>query len=246
LNSPASFNFKGGTAGVSGISFVYSVGVSYFTAWNPENPDPQLGIMKINVDQDNNLSVNSSTRIGGATAWDSTTRYMLGSVDQNLAMVDPTKKITDAAGTYYTAQMYDPNSLAGTGSFKIFVGANDTLSGLSESFNPELQGATVIDVRGNLKTFSASNTDNMVLNVNGIASYVRANRASNTEIIGHPILHLSVGWRPGANVQILSSERPTVDTPGGRPRPGTRGGVRIVKNLPILGPYVTPVQRRID
>jgi hypothetical protein len=255
LNYPSTFNSKGGTAGATGVSFIYNVGLSYFSAWNPENPDPQLGIMKIAVGANKNLSVSTTARIGGAFDWNSPVQYVMGSVDQNLVVIDPTAKATETTQTtdgttvtryYYTAQTYDPNSLASTGSFKLYVGANETLGGLSESFYPQLLGASVIDVRGNLKTFSASKTENMVLNVNGIASYVRINQASDTEILGRPILHLSVGWRPNANVKILSSSRPTTDTPGGKPRPGTRGGVQIVKNLPVLGPFVNPIQRATD
>ena len=82
----------------------------------------------------------------------------------------------------------------------------------------------------------------MVLNVNGIANLVQINQASNTEIIAHPILHVAVSWKPNSNVNIISSARPTDKTTGGKTRPGTRGGVQVVKNLPVLGPYINPAQ----
>lgn len=247
LNYPSTFNSKGGTAGVSGVSFIYTAGLSYFSAWNPENPDPQLGIMKIAVSAANNLSVSSTTRTGGAVAWDSDIEYVMGSVDQNVVVINPATKSSEknqdgATVTYYAANMFDSNTLAGTGSFKLYVDANQTLGGLSESFFPEALGAAVIDVRGNLRTFSATKAQNMVLNVNGIASYVRSNDTSNSTIIGHPILHLAVGRKPGSNVTILSSSRPTDETPGGLSRPGTRGGVKVIKDLPIIGPIVNPLQ----
>lgn len=251
LEYPSTFNSKGGTTGVAGVSFIYSAGLSYFSAWNPENPDPQLGIMKIAVNASHNLSVSSTTKTGGTYAWDSDIEFVMGSVDQNVVLIDPTAKKTESAKnqdgvtvtkTYYAANMFDSNTLAGTGSFKLYIDANQTLGGMSESFFPEALGAAVIDVRGNLKTFSATKVQNMVLNVNGIASYVRANDTSNSTIIGHPILHLAVSRKPNSNVTILSSSRPTDETPGGKTRPGTRGGVKVVKDLPIIGPIVNPLQ----
>lgn len=247
LSYPGTFNSKGGTTGVTGVSFIYTAGVSYFTAWNPENPDPQVGIMKIAIAANHNLSVSSTTKTGGTLPWDSSVEYILGSVDQNIVVINPNSKSTEknqdgATLSYYAANQFDANTLAGTGSFKLYVDAGQKLGGLSESFFPQAVGSAVIDVRGNLKTYSAVKSENMVLNVNGIASYVRSNETVDSTIIGHPILHLAVGRRPDANVTILSSSRPTDETPGGRPRPGTRGGVQVVKNLPIIGPIVNPVQ----
>jgi|GEM_PF-3773504 len=252
LNYPETFYSRGGTAGVAGVSFVYSVGLSYFTAFNPVNQDPQLGIMKIGVNSSKNLSVSSTTKIGDSVPLLSPVQYVMGSVDQNVIVIDPDAKKTESAKnqdgvtvtkSYYAANTYDSNTLASTGSFKLYVDANQKLGGLSESFFPQLFGSAVIDVRGNLKTYSADKTSNLVLNVNGIASYVRSNRTNDTTIIGHPILHLAVGRQPNANVEIISSSRPTNETPGGKTRPGTRGGVRVVKNLPIIGPMINPVQR---
>lgn len=255
LNYPETFYSRGGTAGVAGISYVYSVGLSYFTPYNPINQDPQLGIMKIGVDSSQNLSVNSTTQIGDSVSLLQPVEYVMGSVDQNLVVIDPATKSTESiknadgvtvTKSYYSANMYNPNSLASAGSFKLYVDANQKLGGLSESFYPQLFGSAVIDVRGNLKTYSADSTSNLVLNVNGIANYVRSKSTDNTTIIGHPILHLAVGRKPGSNVDIFSSSRPTDDTPGGKSRPGTRGGVRVVKNLPIIGPLVNPIQRGSD
>jgi len=208
--------------------------------------------MKIGVNSSQDLSVVSTTQIGDSVPLLQPVEYVMGSVDQNLVVIDPATKSTESTKnadgvtvtkSYYSAKMYNPNSLASAGSFKLYVDANQKLGGLSESFYPQLYGSSVIDVRGNLKTYSADSTSNLVLNVNGIANYVRSKSTDNTTIIGHPILHLAVGRRPGSNVDILSSARPTDDTPGGKTRPGTRGGVRVVKNLPIIGPLVNPIQR---
>ena len=239
LNYPVTFNAKPGTTGVAGISYIYNTGAAYFDAYSPLSTDPQLGIMKINDSETDALSVSSTTKVGGSIPWESTTQYDMGSVDQNVVLVNPTSY--NITGGYYTAQMFSPNNLSPTGSFKLYESTHK-LAGLSESFNPQLFGSSVIDVKGNLKTFSARYTDNMVLNVNGIANLVQINQASNTEIIAHPILHVAVSWKPNSNVNIISSARPTDKTTGGKTRPGTRGGVQVVKNLPVLGPYINPAQ----
>lgn len=233
---PGTFDMLNGVTGAAGISYIYTVGTSYFTAYNPDNPNPQLGIMKLNVSATDTLSVNTSAKISTNIAT-SPSMYAMGSVDQNLILFTPNQTVTDG---YQTQTMYDPDTLASSGSIKFQYAGN--LTGLSESFYPQLYGASVIDVKGNLRTFSANATDNMVLNVNGIANYTRINRASNTTIIAHPMLHLAVSWRPNSNVNIISSQRPTNETPGGKTRPGTRGGVQVIKDLPILGPFVNPRQ----
>ncbi len=237
LNVPNTFNTKGGTTGVAGISYLYNAGAGYFDAYSPLNTNAQLGIMKVNVSAADNLSVNSTVKVGGSIPWDSTAKYVMGSVDQNIILVKPNVLVS---GGYQTQTLIDPDTLASTGNIAIQYDSN--LTGLSESFTPQLFGASVIDIKGNLKTFSAVNTDNMLLNVNGIANYTRINQASNTEIIAHPVLHLAVSWKPNSNVNIISSSRPTNTTPGGKPRPGTRGGVQVVDGLPVLGPYVNPAQ----
>lgn len=233
---PSTFTMLNGVTGAAGISYIYTVGTSYFDAYTPQNPDQQLGLMKLNVSATDKLSTSTSAKISSSVAA-SPAIYAMGSVDQNLILFTPNQTVT---GGYQTQTMYDPDTLASSGSIKIQYPGN--LTGLSESFYPQLYGSSVIDVKGNLKTLSANTTDNMVLNVNGIANFTRINQASNTTIIAHPVLHLAVSWKPNSNVNIISSERPTDETPGGKSRPGTRGGVQVVKKLPILGPLVNPRQ----
>lgn len=232
---PDSFMMLTGVTGAAGISYIYTVGQSFFDPWTPQSPNSQLGLMKLNVSASDNLSVGTSAKISDTIA--SYPFYAMGSVDQNLILFTPGQTVTDG---YQTQTMYDPDTLASSGSIKIQYPGN--LTGLSESFYPQLYGSSVIDVKGNLKTLSANTTDNMVLNVNGIANFTRINQASNTTIIAHPVLHLAVSWKPNSNVNIISSSRPTDETPGGKSRPGTRGGVQVVKKLPILGPLVNPRQ----
>lgn len=245
LSYPSTFKSMAGTTGAAGISYVYDVGLQYFQPYNPNTaPDPQLGVIKMAVSGTGVLS-NAGTLQAGSTSlpWSTSTKYLMGSVDQDIFIVNPNLASTDSSGTYLTARMYDADTLAGVGSFKLYSSAGTNLKGLSETFYPQAFGAVVIDVRGNLKTFSAENVDNSILNVNGIANYIRINDTSNTTIMARPVLHLAVGWKPGANVNIISSARPTNKTPAGQSRPGTRGGVRVIKNLPIIGPLTNPMQQ---
>ncbi|MFM7592087.1 MAG: hypothetical protein ACKO85_09865, partial [Isosphaeraceae bacterium] len=245
LSYPATFKSMAGTTGAAGISYVYDVGLQYFQPYNPNTaPNPQLGVIKMAVSSTGVLS-NAGTLQAGNTSlpWTTNTKYSMGSVDQDIFIVNPNLASSDATGTYLTAKTYDADTLAGAGSFKIYIAAGANLKGLSETFYPQAFGSVVVDVRGNLKTFSATNVDNTILNVNGIANYIRSKDTSNTTIIAHPVLHLAVGWKPGANVNVISSARPTNKTPGGQERPGTRGGVRVIKNLPIIGPLTNPMQQ---
>ena len=244
FNYPATFKSLAGTTGAAGISYIYDVGIQYFQPYNPvTGVDPELGIIKLNVSSTGILSSAGTTQVGGNLPWSTTTKYPMGSVDQDIFIVNTTSSSSDSNGTYLTAQMFDADTLASTGSFKLYTSTGTTLSGMSESFYPQAFGSIVIDVRGNLKTFSAENVDNTILNVNGIANYIRSKNTSNTTILAHPVLHLAVGWKPGTNVNIVSSARPTNKTPGGQDRPGTRGGVRVIKNLPIIGPITNPMQQ---
>ena len=238
FQSPKTFESLGGTTAVAGISYLYNAGAAFFDPYTPINTTPQLGVMKLNVASNYNLSVNTSAKVSNLSV--ASQSYVMGSVDQNLILVSPNPTITNG---YQTQTLLNPNTLASAGTIQIQYGS--TLSGLSESYYPQLFGSSVIDIKGNLKTFTAVNTDNMVLNVNGIANFTRINDAQNTTIIAHPILHLAVSWKPGANVNLISSARPTNTTPGGKTRPGTRGGVQIVKKLPVIGPLVNPAQQKI-
>lgn len=245
LSYPATFKSMAGTTGAAGISYVYDVGLQYFQPYNPNTaPDPQLGVIKMSVSGTGVLS-NAGTLQAGSTSlpWSTSTKYLMGSVDQDIFIVNPNLTTSDSTGTYLTAKLYDADTLAGAGSFKIYTSAGTSLKGLSETFYPQAFGAVVVDVRGNLKTFSAEMVDNSILNVNGIANYIRIKDTSNTTIMARPVLHLAVGWKPGSNVNIISSARPTNKTPGGQERPGTRGGVRVIKTLPIIGPLTNPMQQ---
>jgi len=245
LNYPSTFKSMAGTTGAAGISYLYDVGLQYFQPYNPNTAaNPQLGVIKMGVSGTGLLS-NAGTLQAGSTSlpWTDPPKYSMGSVDQDIFIVNPNLSAVDSTGTYLSAKLYDADTLAGAGSFKIYTTAGQSLKGLSETFYPQAFGAVIVDVRGNLKTFSADIVDNMILNVNGIAGYVRSPETSNTTIIGHPVLHLSVGWKPGANVNIISSARPTNKTPGGKDRPGIRGGVRVIKNLPVIGPLTNPLQQ---
>jgi hypothetical protein len=235
-----------GTTGAAGISYIYDVGVQYFQPVNPfTSTNPQLGVIKMDVNSLGSISGEGTFQVDTSIPWDPTLKYSMGSLDQDIFIVNPAVSTASGSEIFFTAKMYDADTLkpASPGSFNIYASSGVKLRGISESFYPQVFGAAVIDVKGNLKTFSADNVDNTILNVNGIANYIRSKNTSNTTILAHPVLHLAVGWKPGTNVNIVSSARPTNKTPGGQDRPGTRGGVRVIKNLPIIGPITNPMQQ---
>jgi hypothetical protein len=106
-----------------------------------------------------------------------------------------------------------------------------TLSGLSESFHPELLNGSIINVLGNLKSFRASSTTGLVINSTATVNFVGIHTAVDTEVIGRPINHVEIPRRQ--NVELLSTARGPRGT-------GSRGGVTVQANLPTIGPLTLP------
>jgi hypothetical protein len=104
------------------------------------------------------------------------------------------------------------------------------LSGLSESFRPELTGTAIFDIQGDVQAFLAQDARGLVLNTLGTLHLVGINRARDSFIAGFPLNHVYLG--PGSrNVSLV--------TPAPRP-PGTRPDVTVIPNLPPIGPLFIP------
>ena len=118
--------------------------------------------------------------------------------------------------------LYAPNSLTAEGSFTL-DDANP-LADLSQSFHPELNSTALIDVQGNVQSFTAKTATGMVLNVAGNFDQLTINNASNSSIIGLPFAHVNIPVRN--NVSILTNSRLV----------GTRGGVTVNTAATEVGP----------
>ena len=95
---------------------------------------------------------------------------------------------------------------------------------LSQSFHPELANTALIDVQGNIQTFSAKTATGLVLNGQGNIDLVQINNASNSSIIGLPFSHVNIPMR--TNVVIITNSRLV----------GTRGGVIVNASQQPVGP----------
>ncbi len=129
---------------------------------------------------------------------------------------------TGTANGVNVINLYAPNSLASEGSFTL-ADANP-LADLSQSFHPELANSALIDVQGNVQSFTAKSATGMVLNVAGNVDLVQINNASNSSIIGLPFSHVNIPVRN--NVAILTNSRLV----------GTRGGVIVNSGAQEVGP----------
>ena len=144
----------------------------------------------------------------------------LGGLNQNLAIV------TSVSNGQNVVSLYNPDTAAQNGSFTL----NDPnlLTDLTPSFHPELAGAALVDVQGNLRSFRAIDAKGLVINESGFLNLVQIQKAVDTQVIGQPIGHANIPVRK--NVLLLSSGRDV----------GYRSGVIAIPSLQPVGPLSLP------
>jgi hypothetical protein len=135
----------------------------------------------------------------------------LGSIDQSLAWIlsSPSNGTTTI-------------SLSSGG--KITLTYPNQLVSLSEAYRPDLAGAAVIDIQGNVQSIRGGSATGMVLNDTGNLNLVKLSSVRNSTIIGQPVSHLQIAHR--SKVIVLTPSR-TV---------GTRNGVTLDSKLQPIGP----------
>ncbi len=126
---------------------------------------------------------------------------VLGSVDQSLAL------ITGVANGKNTVALLNPQTLASNGT--LTLDSPNLLTGLSESFRPDLANSALIDVQGNVQSLRAKDATGMVFNVAGFINLAKIHRASNSVLIGQPFGHAEIPRR--SNVDIISSPARSTD-----------------------------------
>jgi hypothetical protein len=232
------FNLLAGATGAAGSDALVLLGDAHFDSFTPNKI--QAGFLGVRASE-TRLTEGGRAQIRSPSGSEITKSVLdtdpdpfpntgaLGSVEQNLALV------TSFANGINTVSFY--NTASTTGGFLENVAfTNDSrITGLSESYHPELVGASVIDVQGNLRTFRAGDVQGMVLNVNNFLIKTTIHRASDSTIVGRPVAHVDIGTR--SNVEIFSTPRPVED----------RGGVRIFEAsvLRPFGPLMIPTGRRL-
>jgi len=227
------FELSGGATGVAGTETVYLTGAAHFDSFQPNLT--QFGIMALSTGN-NNLTELSRTAVtspksivntGPPGSAKGNPINALGSVDQTLAL------ITDSQND---VTFYNPKTLAVVGT--VHLADPNRLTGLTESFHPELVNTALIDVQGDVANFRGLAATGLVLNVSGGINLVQLNSAADSTIIGHPVAHLDIPVR-NDNVNIYSTTR--INTTFHNVPLYNRGGVTVVNpNLPVMGPLSLP------
>jgi hypothetical protein len=219
------FTLSGGATGVAGQSNAYLTGAAHFDTFQPDAT--QFGVLTVATANDD-LSESARTAVTSPSSIitnvpPGNTPIALGSVDQSLALVTA---VDPSAGTN-TVTLYDPRTLT-TQATVAFRWPN-RLTGLSESFHPELAGAAVMNVGGILRRFQViEQATGLVLNTVGFLNQITAPRVVDSAFVGQPVGHVNIGVRE--NVTITSSSD----------RGSTQGGVFIVPGLRVVGPLALP------
>lgn len=218
------FTLSGGATGVAGLSNGYLTGAARFDTFQPDATE--FGVLTITTANDV-LAETARTQVSTPASLvnnvpPNNTPFALGSIDASLALVTA---VNASAGTN-TLTLYDPRTLTPQGAVALLW--PNRLTGLSESFHPELQGAAVINVGGILKRLQVNQATGMVVNTIGFLNQVRIGSATDSALIGQPFGHASIHQR--RNVQIISS------TDRGAPK----GGVNLIPGLRVVGPLTPP------
>ncbi|MBX6314627.1 MAG: hypothetical protein IRY99_17190 [Isosphaeraceae bacterium] len=230
------FQLNGGLTGIPGSSVFYATGGAHFDPFVPDQD--QLGILGVNVTPTGTISESSRNAVPGTNTpfinigtpaqVRSNPNRALGSIEGSLALVTGVSNGANVV-TLFTPTTSSQGTTTLTRSGTVNLANPNLLTGLSESFRPELMNAALVDVQGNLIKFNAQSARGLVLNDNGTLNLVSIQSATDTAIIGRPIDHVDIPVRQ--NVQLLSTSRGKV---------GTRSGVIINRNLPAIGPLTLP------
>ncbi len=227
--SPArEFALAGPVATVPGTGSLYALGSAFFDTSQPNAR--QAGILTVDPTAAGGLAETARTAFtsqgldvpaGSNNGIATSPSVAIGSLDSFLA-VD-----SAVVNAQNVVKLYAPNGLAAKGSF-VLDDANP-LADLSQSFHPELAGSALIDVQGNIQSFTASTATGMVLNDAGNLNLLTINKASNSSVIGLPFGHVNIKFRN--NVSIVTNSRLDI---------GGRGGVTIVPTAQQVGPLNLP------
>ncbi len=213
------FELSGGVTGLAGSDVIYATGAAHFDTFTPNRS--QLGILAF-TPSSTGAKESSRVAIPGLTTSTidagppgflaSHPRAALGSIGGSLASVSGVFNGTNVV-TLYTSSN---TTLTPTGTVNLADG--NRLTGLSESFHPELLNAALLDVTGNLRRFTGAKATGLVINASGAINLIQIKSATDTAVIGRPLNHVNIPVRN--NVTLLSSARGLKGT-------GTNGGVTV-------------------
>ncbi len=220
------FLFGGGVTGVAGSGNIFALGAGFFDTAQPNLM--QAGILTLAPSSNGTLvevgrapliSQGTDVPANAGTIANDPSRA-LGSIESNLALD------TGVANGQNVIALLNPSNLATQG--RVSFNYPNALSDLSESFHPELAGTALIDVQGNIQSFTAKTAAGLVLNDAGNLNLLAIGTATNSSVVGLPFGHVSIQNR--SNVAIVTNSRLV----------GERGNVTVVPGARQVGPLTLP------
>jgi len=213
-------------AGVPGTGTLSALGSAHFDTFQPNLL--QAGILTINpsggvlaeaaraavTSQGLDITATPNGTIQGDAS------PALGSLESSLAL-----DLGVVNGRNVVA-LLSPSGLANQGRFAL--DDPNPLSDLSESFHPELANTALVDVQGNVQSFTARTATGLVLNDAGNLNLLAIGRAADSTVVGLPFGHVNIPIRN--NVSILTNSRLIAE----------RGGVVVAPNARQVGPLSLP------
>lgn len=226
------FELSGGVTGLAGSDVIYATGAAHFDTFVPDRL--QLGVLAF-TPSSTGAKETSRVAIPGTTTatidagppgfLSSHPAAALGSIAGNLA-ID-----SGVVNGVNVVTLFTPSSTALTNVGTVNLAAPNRLTGLSESFHPELLNAALLDVTGNLRSFVGKKATGLVINSSGTINLVQIKSATDTAVIGRPLNHVNIPNRN--NVTLLSSARGPKGT-------GTKGGVVVRAAARPIGVLTLP------
>jgi hypothetical protein len=216
------FTLAGGATSAAGLSADFLPGSAFFDTATPNQTQP--GMLSVSTTND----VTSETARTALGSVSKTGPNALGSVDLFPALVTG----FDAAKGTNTLTLYNPSGFSRVGTLTLNYPAR--LSGLSESYRPDLEGAAIINVGGTVNQFVSRDVTGLAFNTIGFLGLINVDQAIDTTFFGQPIGHVDIDRRE--NVRLISSADRPVES---------RGGVTLVPNLRVVGPLELPGRRRV-
>ena len=227
------FELSGGLTGLAGSDVIYATGAAHFDTFQPDRL--QLGILAFTPTllfgprETSRVAIpgllTSTIDAGPPGALSSNPIAALGSIAGNLAFDSGVFNGTNVV------TLFTPSSTALTPIGVVNLVDGNRLTGLSESFHPELAGGALLDVTGNLRRFTGAKATGLVINASGAINLVQINSATDTAVVGRPLNHVDIPIRH--NVTLLSSSRGLKGT-------GTKGGVNVRAAARPLGALTLP------
>ena len=226
------FELSGGVTGLAGSDVIYTTGAAHFDTFVPDRV--QLGVLAFSPSailprESSRVAIPGLTTstidagVRGATRANPTAA--LGSIAGNLALVSG---VVDGKNV---VTLFTPSSTSLTNVGTVTLADPNRLSGLSESFHPELEGGALLDVTNNLRSFVSQRATGLVINASGAINLVQIKSATDTAIVGRPLNHVNIPNRK--NVTLISTAR-------GSTGKDTANGVTIQSTARPIGVLTLP------